>query len=168
MKHLFHLLALILVVLSTATAQTPDPATTRYVSTTIAGDSPIITNCTFEGNDARHGSGPPYRYGTGGAVHMEGYASQPNNNPQLINCSFSTNTTRGLSEIYNINAHGGAVYNAGCNPTIINCSFGANKSFGGQGGALYNASLRAIICDSKSALPPLTGAMIVQPYLLPM
>ena len=74
--------------------------------------SPMVTNCTFNGNSANYG-----------ALHnCEG-------DPAITNCVFNNNVS---------NISGGAIYNHDSDPDISNCTLSANS--GQYGGGIYNES----------------------------
>ena len=87
------------------------------------GSSPMLTNCTFEGNSAR----------MGGAVHNW------NSQPTLVNCTLSGNSA---------SYAGGGIWNEGSSPVLTNCTFEGNsaESIGGAMANAFYASPRLINC----------------------
>ncbi len=86
--------------------------------------NPVFTACDFTANTAFNDGGALYNFGKGG-----------NSSPIVVNCSFLEN--EGIA--------GGAVYNDGTfegysGSTFSGCSFSGNHSYGGDGGAMYNAA----------------------------
>lgn len=88
--------------------------------------SPLIRNCSFQGNLARLGGAIFNGGGNSGGGGTSGTSS-----PTLTNCFFQGNSARS----------GGAMYNLGDNstssPTLTNCSFRGNSA-AIDGGAMYN------------------------------
>ncbi|GAB3690240.1 hypothetical protein GCM10027592_07370 [Spirosoma flavus] len=84
--------------------------------------SPLIRNCSFEGNSAAS---------KGGAIYNNGFAGQ--SSPVLVNCFFQNNSAPD---------GGGAICNDGfqglSSPTLTNCLFQKNSSTD-QGGAILNS-----------------------------
>jgi hypothetical protein len=77
----------------------------------VDNSSPMVTNCTFSGNNA----------GYGGGIH-----NMSSSRPMVTNSSFSGNTA---------NFWGGGMRNFGSSPTVTNCTFSGNivKHLGGGG-----------------------------------
>ena len=135
--------------------------------------SPIVTNCTFNGNSANAGGGMRNNNSSprvanctfrgnsannkGGGIHN--YGSHPN----ITNCTFSENSAENGGGLRNgINSspavtnctfsknsaeYGGGMYNnRSSSPTVTNCTFSSNLA--SRGGAIYNesGSLNVINC----------------------
>ncbi|MCK4887758.1 MAG: right-handed parallel beta-helix repeat-containing protein [Planctomycetes bacterium] len=113
--------------------------------------SPYIADCNFTGNSADYidfDGG----YGNGGAIYSRGYETC---NPEIINCTFTNNTSLYGSGgailngnltntvvtkcIFNGNQanDGGAIRNIYCNSTVIGCTFTSNAA-SDSGGAISN------------------------------
>ena len=97
--------------------------------------SPIVTNCTFNGNKAYYG---------GGIYNYDSFAT-------VINCTFNGNTAI---------SNGGGMYNIGSSPTVTNCTFSSNKA-SSFGGGMYNFASSASItnCTFSSDTAGLGGGM---------
>ena len=84
---------------------------------------PSFTQCTFLENNAFHDGGAVYNFGKTG-----------NSSPYFTDCIFENN----------IGKEGGAIYNDGTfsgfsSAEITDCQFINNRSYGGDGGAIYNS-----------------------------
>ncbi len=91
-----------------------------------SGGSPVLTGCTFNGNEAYH---------DGGGMHIEG------SSPKLTDCTFSSNSAKD---------YGAGMANYFCSPTITNCTFSDNwVQLGeyGEGGAIYNYDSDSVITN---------------------
>ncbi|MEI7736964.1 MAG: right-handed parallel beta-helix repeat-containing protein, partial [Ferruginibacter sp.] len=114
------------------------------------GASPVITNCSFIGNEGE---------GTGGGI------CNNNSSPAISNCSFSNNLVylsgTGISNnsssptITNCTFSnniagtlGAGIYNGGSSPTISNCTF-TNNTSNSAGGAIFNTSFQSAPVISK-------------------
>ena len=108
------------------------------------GASPVITNCSFIGNEGD---------GTGGGI------CNNNSTPTISNCSFSNNLVflsgTGISNnsssptitncTFNNNIAGtlgAGIYNGASSPVITNCSFTGNTA-NSAGGAIFNTSFQS-------------------------
>ena len=80
------------------------------------GSSPIVSNCTFEGNP---------NLGLGGGMYNE------DSSPILTNCTFRSNWAGYWG------GGGGGMYNVRSSPVLTDCSFEENFS-DGYGGGMYN------------------------------
>ena len=105
--------------------------------------SPLIRNCSFQGNSASSYGGAIYNNGFGYSNGTGGTSS-----PVLVNCLFQNNSA---------NDSGGAIFNDGgfsgnSNPTLTNCLFQNNVATD-QGGAIYNSGF------SGSSDPVLTNCV---------
>ncbi len=76
--------------------------------------SPMLTNCTFRGNQADNSGGG-----------MDNGSSSPT----LTNCTFSGNSA---------GVHGGGMYNSSSSPTLTNCTVSGNSAYY-RGGGMANA-----------------------------
>ena len=77
------------------------------------GSSPMVTNCTFNGNSADYGGGM-----------FNSFSS-----PTVTNCTFSENRSR---------IWGAGMYNGESSPTVTNCTFSENRSTQ-RGGGIFNS-----------------------------
>ena len=100
--------------------------------TTAVASAPIISSCTFSGNQTTGGSSS---YDGGGAIMFWSYDDQATCNPVLTACTFTTNSAAG---------NGGAVFNMGlyqgrCIVSYSNCLFASNTCTE-NGGGVYNST----------------------------
>lgn len=109
------------------------------------GSSPVITNCSFIGNEGEGGGGGISNYSSSPAISNctfsnnlvylsgTGILNTITSNPTITNCTFNNNLAGTL---------GGGIYNGGSSPTITNCTFTSNTS-NSAGGAIYSTSVQS-------------------------
>lgn len=86
----------------------------------LGGSSPLVQDCHFEGNE--------------GGNYAGASCNRDLSDATFLNCSFVDNTA---SEAFS-HTGGGAIVNAASSPLILGCTFTGNRSFVGNGGAIYN------------------------------
>ncbi|GMU23844.1 MAG: hypothetical protein AMXMBFR13_39220 [Phycisphaerae bacterium] len=126
------------------------------------GSSPLISDCTFEGNTAGFG-----------AAAVGNDASTP----RIRRCTFIDNTAYTAAGVWNTNGSpavlvscrflgntvedaGGAVRNDASSPLLVNCGFSGNQATNGHGGAFanYGGSDTTRIINCTFALNSASGA----------
>lgn len=95
--------------------------------------SPVITNCTFAGNQARYGGGI---FNTGSA-------------PTIIGSNFEGNIAGTGDGTIEGTGDGGGIYNLSSHAIIDNSIFRNNTSWDGSGGAMGNWSSNPIVTNSR-------------------
>lgn len=107
--------------------------------------SPVITNCTFIGNEGEGGGGGISNYNSSPAISNctfsnnlvylsgTGILNSTTSNPTITNCTFNNNLAGTL---------GGAIYNGASSPTVTNCTFTSNTS-NSAGGAIFSTAVQS-------------------------
>lgn len=113
--------------------------------------SPIVSNCTFSGNNASFFGGGMFNYLTSSpalsnctfsgnsATIGAGMSNHSYCSPTVTNCTFSGNAA----------SNGGGMHNLSSTPTVTNCTFSGNTASLFGGGGIYNSgSTNATIRNS--------------------
>ncbi len=108
--------------------------------------SPLVANCTFQNNLAKHGGG------------MGNWVSSPT----VTNCTFQNNSATGE------HGSGGGMKNHVSSPTVTNCTFQDNSATDGGGMGNHSSSTTIISCLFKDNVAVSSGGGMISEFSSPL